>query len=714
MASESRSACSVCLRSVSVGSTGLIRVHGPVTNRCQGSHQPPASSRPLTLTTARHAPTRGVDAGSRTADGKSTETPSSAGELSLCDFGFGWFPRVKILKRLPRASREPANLKLASILEGVVNTNSLNSWERLFHFSARCLRVPPRGGRRWSLASFINKQLREEKDPPDTKAPRRKTRQDSRDKLESLGHQVSMKLEEGDFKGAVRLACSEDSTAERSEATYLALKEKHPSPHPHSVIPPFQNNTPLFISVSEGDVAHAIKSFPNGSAGGPDGLRPQHLKDMINPLVDVSPLLTSLAAFSTMVLEGKTPPSVRPYFFGASLIALEKRGGGIRPIAVGCTLRRLVAKIAGYVVADDIASLLAPKQLGYGIRNGAEAAVHATRQYIDHLQPNHAVLKLDFKNAFNSIYRDKMLEAVQILAPDIYSFVYSAYSSPSFLFWGDKRLQSSEGVQQGDPLGPLLFCLSIFRPCSQLSSELCIMYLDDITLGGTTEDILHDLGIIESAANIGLTLNNHKSEIITNDPVARGTLISSFPEARLVDPSAASLLGSPLGLLNSISTALKEKVTSHQMMGDRLKYLSAHDSLLLLRNSFAIPKLLHILRTSPCFLSPFLQSYDETLRSIVSDVTNIHFADGSDPSWIQAMLPIKFGGLGIRSAVQLAPSAFLASAVPPIAWFSVFFLLTSSLFRYHSQMLLCPTGLTIIPTLLPLVVQLACKRVGIP
>lgn len=40
----------------------------------------------------------------------------------------------------------------------------------------------------------------------------------------------------------------------------------------------------------------------------------------------------------------------------------------------------------------------------------------------------------------------------------------------------------------------------------------------------------------------------------------------------------------------------------------------------------------------------------------------IHFADG-DPAWSQATLPVKIGGLGIRSTVQLVSSAFLASAV---------------------------------------------------
>ena len=36
--------------------------------------------------------------------------------------------------------------------------------------------------------------------------------------------------------------------------------------------------------------------------------------------------------------------------------------------------------------------------------------------------------------------------------------------------------------------------------------------------------------------------------------------------------------------------------------------------------------------------------------------------DHNSGSWIQASLPISLGGLGIRSAVQLAPSCFLSSA----------------------------------------------------
>ncbi|KAL5477115.1 hypothetical protein EMCRGX_G023860 [Ephydatia muelleri] len=94
---------------------------------------------------------------------------------------------------------------------------------------------------------------------------------------------------------------------------------------------------------------------------------------------------------------------------------------------------------------------------------------------------------------------------------------------------------------------------------------------------------------------------------------------------------------------------------------EKLHYLTCHDAYLLLRHSLAIPKLLYLLRTSPCFLSSSLKIYDDELRATVCSSFNIQLAD-SDPSWTQSTLPVRRGGLGIRSAVQLAPSAFLASA----------------------------------------------------
>ena len=99
--------------------------------------------------------------------------------------------------------------------------------------------------------------------------------------MDYLASRVSSKLEEGDFKGAVRLACSTNTIAERSTSIFEDLQLKYPSAHPDTSIlsPPEE---PPDIPVSEEEILGAIKSFPNGSAGGPDGLRPQHLKDLIH------------------------------------------------------------------------------------------------------------------------------------------------------------------------------------------------------------------------------------------------------------------------------------------------------------------------------------------------------------------------------------------------------------------------------------------------
>ena len=55
------------------------------------------------------------------------------------------------------------------------------------------------------------------------------------------------------------------------------------------------------------------------------------------------------------------------------------------------------------------------------------------------------------------------------------------------------------------------------------------------------------------------------------------------------------------------------------------------------------------------------ESFDCELRSTLSDVLNISLE--MESTWLQASLPVKFGGIaiGVRSVVMLAPSAFLAS-----------------------------------------------------
>ena len=252
-----------------------------------------------------------------------------------------------------------------------------------------------------------------------------------------------------------------------------------------------------------------------------------------------------------------------------------------------------------------------------------------------------------------------MLKAVQDLAPELLRFVHSVYSAPSTLFWEDECLLSCEAVQQGDPLGPLLFCLTLQQLSLQLRSELCLFYSDNGTLGGSEDDILHDLEVINDAADeLGLMLNVQKCELITCSSTIRDSILSVSPQLQVTMPDSVSLLGSLLGDIDCISDTIQLKVSNLETMGIRLQRMHAHDALQLLWHSFTLPKMMHILRTAPCFLSSCLTSYDDLLRSILSGIVNVNFLE-NDLTWTQATLPVKCGGLGIRSTVQLAPSRLL-------------------------------------------------------
>ncbi|GAV05216.1 LOW QUALITY PROTEIN: hypothetical protein RvY_15383 [Ramazzottius varieornatus] len=58
--------------------------------------------------------------------------------------------------------------------------------------------------------------------------------------------------------------------------------------------------------------------------------------------------------------------------------------------------------------------------------------------------------------------------------------------------YGDQVLPSARGVQQGDPLGPLFFCLVTKELSKPMESELNYWYLDYATIGEDVDRVLED------------------------------------------------------------------------------------------------------------------------------------------------------------------------------------------------------------------------------
>ena len=120
-------------------------------------------------------------------------------------------------------------------------------------------------------------------------------------------------------------------------------------------------------------------------------------------------------------------------------------------------------------------------------------------------------LKIDFKNAFNTVRRDHMLACIGDRFPELLAFLHCAYRSPAPLFWGNEALWSKEGVQQGDPMGPFLFCLAIHGVVTNLNSTVNCWYLDDGSLVGDVNTVSADFERLSSqSANLGLSINPKK------------------------------------------------------------------------------------------------------------------------------------------------------------------------------------------------------------
>ena len=312
----SKEPCSHCGRLIQVCLDGKIKIHGPVKDRCPGSEVSPATrilSIPETIRAA--SPETIHIANPEESEPRAPSQPPTINPGPL---------RGKLIKRIPKASRHLVASKLMAILDGVSSLNSAEAWERLFLFPRRCLQAPKRGGRRRNLAFQVNQALNNEFDTSSLTIPTIPRNRNN------LAARVSAKLEQGDFRGAVRIASSRDSFCTQDERSLNLLREKHPPANPNASYPDF--HTPVSpMVVSYMSVSKAIQSFPSGSAGGHDGLQPQHLKDLIPPpsQTDPSTLLLAITNFVNFVISGKVLPAARPFSFGANLIGLDKSDGGI-------------------------------------------------------------------------------------------------------------------------------------------------------------------------------------------------------------------------------------------------------------------------------------------------------------------------------------------------------------------------------------------------
>ena len=154
-----------------------------------------------------------------------------------------------------------------------------------------------------------------------------------------------------------------------------------------------------------------------------------------------------------------------------------------------------------------------------------------------------AWIKFDVRNAFNTMDRKSMAQAVQIHLTALTRYYFSAYGAPTPLFFGEWRIASQTGVQQGDPLGPLLFSLGLFAARSRIeATKLEGWYLDDGIVAcppSSVETVFAE--VAAQFASVGLAIREDKCEIVSAVSIAGLPLVPRTLSASL------ALLGSCCG-----------------------------------------------------------------------------------------------------------------------------------------------------------------------
>ena len=224
-------------------------------------------------------------------------------------------------------------------------------------------------------------------------------------------------------------------------------------------------------------VMKATKTFPLGSAAGGSGLCPNHIYELskVQDFGHGSTFISAMTRFVNLFLSGKSPPKLAPWLCGAPLTALQKRNGGIRPITAGETLRRLITSRAMNHISKTAANWFHPLQFGIATRNGTEAVVHAVRKVMQHDGSNseYGLLSVDLTNAFNLVSRNAFLKGLKDHLPSLLACTsYCCDGEAPFLWRGEDSIWSVRGVQQGDPLGPLLFAIALPPIAADLRKRL--------------------------------------------------------------------------------------------------------------------------------------------------------------------------------------------------------------------------------------------------
>ena len=259
------------------------------------------------------------------------------------------------------------------------------------------------------------------------------------------------------------------------------------------------------------------------------------MREATNTVVDFLP------QFFSNYVNLKLPPAILSFSANSSMFGLMKTPIplAVRPVAIPCFLNKLAWKMSMFRVNKSF--LEGTVQMGLGTKAGCQSALYVLQSAI---MVGKIVVKLDSKNAFNTVSRSKFLK---IFYNDkrykaMWPLLHLNYQKVCYLVLpnGDLII-SQEGTRQGGVEGSFIFSVAL-QSVNKMAQEgvRYVQIIDDIFIivDPTEERILgiqKNMNDMEDyLADLGLELRRDKTNILCQ-PYVWDRMPSALVEHRARD-----------------------------------------------------------------------------------------------------------------------------------------------------------------------------------
>ncbi|MDR3446153.1 reverse transcriptase domain-containing protein, partial [Dyella sp.] len=476
---------------------------------------------------------------------------------------------------------------------------------------------------------------------------------------------------------------SQGALASINDTVLEKLRALHPPAGPSLPEMPV-DRSPGIVSMDQTQLFRLLsRRVNNGSAAGPSGWTGAHLQLIAqNASPEAQDGLTMLIKDIGNATFGG---HMRQRLLASLLLSIEKRDGGVRPIACGEVFTKLAAHYQMHLIEDQLPSLFPRIQFGVRKPGGSESAAQLARAMIDQCRSVHIdtiALQTDFINAFNNADRAQMWETLMRhdeVAPILRMFHWAYAEESPLLVYERSRLKailaSAQGVRQGDPFAAFVFALlvqTLYEKAIAGHPDChAVSVLDDLTLVGPLDQVMRAYDYIAlHAEEYHLQLRVDKCSVYvppTDDlpPATRHSIEHACTSRQLRCLDRLELLGVTLGTAEDIHSHLTRSIDQHQKLFEYLHHpaMPTQIGFALLRYC-ALPRLSYLARTTlpehmlrsemaPRFDSMVIDCYHRIMGT-TEEMSDRHVLE-------QIQLPIKRGGMGLRPVARTCHSAYFAS-----------------------------------------------------